>query len=173
MHRGKKPDVQLCVQADAGTGSSHHLAALPARLNTALGIKGGCRAEYGKPSPLGLRSCCSADCKIAKSVLEKRGGSMAMNKCGIPEVLKSAHCLEFEIRSPLAHRHRPASLMNAQAGIIRAGRFWLFAPGVPGVLGGSHLRSLTMCSTGQRNWLFAWSGWTSRCRLTRRWASPI
>ena len=36
MHCGKQPDVQLCVQADAGTGSSHHLAALPARLNTAL-----------------------------------------------------------------------------------------------------------------------------------------
>ena len=38
MHCGKQPDVQLCVQADAGTGSSHHLAALPARLNTALGV---------------------------------------------------------------------------------------------------------------------------------------
>ena len=40
MHCGKQPDVQLCVQADAGTGSSHHLAALPARLNTALGVYG-------------------------------------------------------------------------------------------------------------------------------------
>ena len=140
----------------------------PARLIAALGIKGGCRAEYGKPSPLGLRSCCSADCKIPKSVLEKRGGSMAMNKCGIPEVLKSAHCLEFEIRSPLAHRHRPASLMNAQAGIISAGRFWLFAPGVPGVLGGSHLRSLTMRSTGRRTALSASVKVQGRRRLTRR-----
>ena len=34
----KKPEIQLCVQADAGTGSSHNLAALPARLNTALGL---------------------------------------------------------------------------------------------------------------------------------------
>ena len=39
MHCGKQPDVQLCVQADAGTGSSHHLAALPARLNTALDVR--------------------------------------------------------------------------------------------------------------------------------------
>ena len=38
-HSGKEPDVQLCVQADAGTGSSHHLAALPARLNTALDFR--------------------------------------------------------------------------------------------------------------------------------------
>ena len=37
-HNGKEPDLQLCVQADAGTGSSFFLAERPARLNTALEI---------------------------------------------------------------------------------------------------------------------------------------
>ena len=35
-NNGKEPDVQLCVQADAGIGSSFDLAVRPARLNTAL-----------------------------------------------------------------------------------------------------------------------------------------
>ena len=39
MHRGKQPDVQLCVQADAGTGPSFNKAARPARLNTALDVR--------------------------------------------------------------------------------------------------------------------------------------
>ena len=34
----KKPEIQLCVQADAGCGSSHKSCLRPARLNTALGI---------------------------------------------------------------------------------------------------------------------------------------
>ena len=98
---------------------------------------------------------------------------MAMNKCGMPEELTSANRLEFEIRSPLAHRHRPASRMNAQAAVCRAGRFWLIAPGVPGVLGGSHLRSLTMRSTGRRTVLSARVKVQVRRRLTRRWTSEV
>ena len=39
-NNGKEPDVQLCVQADAGTGSSFNLAVRPARLNTPLELSG-------------------------------------------------------------------------------------------------------------------------------------
>ena len=38
-HSGKEPDVQLCVQADAGSGSPLKPSLRPARLNTALDVR--------------------------------------------------------------------------------------------------------------------------------------